>query len=101
MSTESLNTIVTRQYVLLPTQPGCYHGKYNKSYTPFKWYEFENSLDADLFYNIHRIDKPSFYKLRDDILPLLRNEYKRTNSVLLSYESNLYPRMVILGILLV
>ena len=30
-----------------------------KSKEAFDWFEFENSLDDELFYNVHRMDKES------------------------------------------
>ena len=78
MSGETANPIAVRQYLIwcvlfmfmLSAQPGCQPNK-PRSYsrpTPFKWFEFERSLDNDLFYNVHRMDKASFYALHNAIL---------------------------------
>ena len=105
MVVEDTNAIVTRQCIMLSflfilflsTQPGYYHGRYGPHHNPFDWFEFERSLDDNLFYNSHRMDKPSFYKLCGKISPLLRNKYERTNRVRLSFESMLSLTLSYLG----
>ena len=51
----------------------------------FDWFEFERSLDDGLFYNVHRMDKPSFYILLNLILPALKAKYKCHRNIRLSY----------------
>ena len=83
--------------LFLSIQPGFYNGKYNKSCTPFKRFKFEQSLYKYLFYNIHRMDKHSFYNIRDDMLPYLRKKYKRNKNVRLLYESMISLNLSYLG----
>ena len=47
----------------LSTQRGYSYDPYNVVKDVFSWFAFENSLDKDLFCNVHRMDKISFYWL--------------------------------------
>ena len=105
MVVDNTNAIATRQCVLLcflfilflSAQPGHYHGKHSTHHTPFDWFEFERSLDDNLFCNVHRMGKPSFHKLCEKISPLLRNKHERTNHARLSFESMLSLTLSYLG----
>ena len=102
---ENVNPIVVQQYTLLclfflflvSTQRGCMYDPYTIVYEIFNWQEFEESLDKDLFYNVHRMDKQAFYRLLDDILPKLRKKYKRPHQLRLSYACMLSITLSYLG----
>ena len=62
---------------MLSKHPGLQYGKRRTVRPPFKWFEFERSLDNELFYNVHRMDKPSCYALHKAMLLSLHSKYKR------------------------
>lgn len=94
MACEHVDPIVVKQYTIMclfflflaSTQRGCMHHPYNIVTEVFDWFKFEESLDKDLFYNVHRMGKASFRKLVSDIQPNLRNKHKRPDKLHLSYE---------------
>ena len=85
MIDEQANPIIVQQYTIIclfflflaSTQRGCMRNPYTIVSEVFDWFKFEESLDKDLFYNIHRIDKVSFCKLVWDILPNLRKKIQK------------------------
>ena len=48
---------------LVSSQFRLQYGQYLNEYAPFNWINFEYSLDDELFYNVHQMDKASFHEL--------------------------------------
>ena len=63
----------------------------------FQWSNFERSLDDELFYNVHRMDKNSFYRLLNEILPSLKSKCKRPERIRLPFPSMLRMTLSCLG----
>ena len=63
----------------------------------FDWFEFERSLDGNLFYNTHCMDKPLFYVLLNLILPVLKAKCKCYRNIRLSCDCMLSIILSFLG----
>ena len=63
----------------------------------FQWSNFERSLDDELFYNVHRMDKNCFYRLLDEIMPSLKSKHKRPERIRLPFPSMLSVTLSYLG----
>lgn len=94
MACEHVDPIIVKQCTILclfflflaSTQRGCMHHHCNIVTEVFDWFKFEESLDKDLFCNVHRMDKASVRKLVSDKQPNLRKKCKRPDKSRLSYE---------------
>ena len=94
MACEHVNLIVVQQHAMLclfflslvSTQRGYMHDPYTIVIEVFDWVTFEENLDKELFYNVHRMDKSSFRKFAYDLQSNLRNKHKRNDKLRLSYE---------------
>ena len=76
---------------------GLKHGKRRAVRPPFKMFEFERSFDNELFYNVHRIDKPSFHASHNATLPSLRSKFKRPDLVRMPFQRMLSVTLSYLG----
>jgi len=81
----------------LSTQRGYSYDPYNVVKDVFSWFAFENSLDKDLFYNVHRMDKTSFCKLLEYVSPQLGKKYKDPKKLRLSHACQLSITLSYLG----
>ena len=87
MSGETAHPIAVRQHLMwcllflfmVLAQPGSQRNKRSpkRQRTPFKCFEFEPSLENDLFCNVYRMDKSSFCALHSATLPSLRSKCRR------------------------
>lgn len=101
----SCDPIVIRQHFLIclvflfiasAQADNCYDS-YNKSGGKFDWFEFEKSLDGELFHNAHRMDKDSFYQLLGDIMPVLRKKHVRHDRIRMPHSCMLSMTLSFLG----
>ena len=105
MESGASNPIVIRQYFLFclvflfiaSTTARNEYASHVKENDRFNWVEFESSLDDQLFCNVHRMDKNSFYQLLSDIMPALNRKHKRHNRVRLPYLCMLSMTLSFLG----
>ena len=70
-----------------------HHSQGIQSRTPkktFYWSELEDSIDDNLFYNVVRMDKPSFHALLKRIQPKLNERYKYHFNLRFTFECMLH-----------
>ena len=72
---------------LVSTQRGLQLNPYQKFKSVFDKSSFEKSLDQELFCNVHRMGKASFYILLSKILPNLSKKCKHSGKLRLSHAS--------------
>ena len=63
----------------------------------FHWSNFEISLDDELFCNAHRMDKISFCRLLNEIVPSLKSKCKTPERIRLPFPSMLRVTLSCLG----
>ena len=105
MENPTSHLLLARQYMifclfflfLASTQRGITYNPYEIVKSAFDWSSFEKSLEQDLFYNVHRMDRPSFYVLLRQIGPNLAKKYKRSDKLRLSYASMVSITLSYLG----
>ena len=105
MEGQHCNQIVVKQYFLycllffcfLSSSQALQRNPYTVVRESFQWSNFERSLDDELFYNVHRMDKNSFCRLLNEIMPSLKSKCKRPERIRLPFPSMLSVTLSRLG----